>query len=354
MNTTHTNGGGLRVAYNNATQPLNPHCTTPCNVAQPLRMEKYEQALRTIPAPGTGCHAALLGVANLGAIAGLSESEITGDIRANIPHGSRRVPDREIAEAVRKAIAECKADAGTHSPRRNRNGTRPQKARRPFDGTAYRQRLIKRSEGVSEADIWEASPYRLTWQPGPNDALHVLHALYAPTEILFIGSKYDKAVRTVADWVTLIEAGRTWPHIIANPVDGQEHEIGDGKLSRRCDAAVSSYRFALVEFDDMARNDQLAFWHSIIAGSLLPVALLVDAGKKSIHAWLRLDLVTADQWDAEVRRGLYDSETGRMALMGADRACSNPSRLSRLSGHHREGGSIQRLLYLNPLTKGAT
>jgi len=313
-------------------------------------MQRYEDALKQIPQPGSGCHTSLLGVANLGVMAGLSEAELLGDIRANIPTGGRRVPEREILDAIRKAQSECEQGA-PHHLRRHQT---PHKAAKPFDGAAYRHTLINRSLGVSEADLWELSPCRITWKPGPMDAVRTLQFLYAPDELLFIGDTYDTEVKTVADWLAEIKAGKTWPHIIPNPVDGNEHQTKDGKLSRRCDAAVSQYRFALVEFDDVARGDQLRFWHSVIIEGLLPVAALIDSGKKSIHAWLRVDLATADQWDAEVRRGLYDSETGRMALMGADRACSNPSRLSRLSGHHREGGSIQRLLYLNPLTKGAT
>jgi len=313
-------------------------------------MQRYEDALRTIPRPGTGCHAALLGVANRGVIAGLSESEIVADIRAHIPHGSRRVPDREIADAVRKGLSECEPHS-QHAPRPRR---RPHKPQPPFDGLAYRRKLIERSEGVSEAELWELSPLRIDWKPGPMDAVRTLQYLYAPDDVLFLGDTYDTDVKTAADWLAEIKAGKTWPHIIPNPVDGNEHQTKDGKLSRRCDAAVSQYRFALVEFDTMSRGNQLRFWHSVIIEGLLPVAALIDSGKKSIHAWLRVDLATADQWDAEVRRGLYDAETGRMALMGADRQCSNPSRLSRLSGHQRGGGSIQRLLYLNPITQGAT
>ena len=52
--------------------------------------ERYRKALATIPAPGGGgCHAALLGVANLGIMAGRNDSTMLAEIRASIPAGGR-------------------------------------------------------------------------------------------------------------------------------------------------------------------------------------------------------------------------------------------------------------------------
>ena len=102
----------------------------------------------------------------------------------------------------------------------------------------------------------------------------------------------------------------------------------------------------------MAREDQEAFWFTVICDKLMPVAALIDSGGKSIHAWLRVDLPDRDAWDKLVRHELY-GEQGRLTRLGADRACCNPARLSRLPGHYRrdtadDPGRWQRLLYLNP------
>lgn len=52
--------------------------------------ERYREALAAIPAPGgNGCHAALLGVANLGIMAGRDDTTMLAEIRANIPAGGR-------------------------------------------------------------------------------------------------------------------------------------------------------------------------------------------------------------------------------------------------------------------------
>lgn len=68
-------------------------------------LKQYQARLASIPPPGgNGCHPALLGAANWGSMAGLDPAAICKDIRRSIPAGSRRVPDREIKEAVDKAV----------------------------------------------------------------------------------------------------------------------------------------------------------------------------------------------------------------------------------------------------------
>ncbi len=64
---------------------------TPLGFDTDTILMRYETALSKIPKPGGGgCHTALLRVANFGAFAGLTESIIFTEIRANIPTGSRR------------------------------------------------------------------------------------------------------------------------------------------------------------------------------------------------------------------------------------------------------------------------
>ncbi len=314
-------------------------------------VDHYETALKNIPPPGAGCHSSLLSVANLGVLAGVPGSRIAEDIRANIPRGQRQVRAREIEDAVSKAMREV-TPLTDQQPQARQFARRPPSPPKLFDGPAYRRKLIDRSAGCTEAEIWEASPCRIDWEPGAWDSLAVLSKLYAPSDVLFVGGVYDRQVQTVKAIIDGILKGvAVPPHVIPNPLDGNAHETSSGdKASFRCDAAVQAFRFAVVEFDDMPRCDQVSFWFSILSGGLLPVAALIDSAGKSIHAWLRVDLPDVDAWRREIREGLYHPETGRMTLLGADRACQNPSRLSRMPGALREdkGGAVQRLLYLNP------
>jgi hypothetical protein len=116
---------------------------------------------------------------------------------------------------------------------------------------------------------------------------------------------------------------------------------------------VCSFRYAVVEFDILSKPEQFAFWYSIITKKLLDVAVLLDSGGKSLHAWVRVNLQDRAAWDHEIGNRFY-GEQGVMTVMGADRACRNPSRLSRLAGHYRaEKKNWQALLYLNPKREAA-
>ena len=99
----------------------------------------------------------------------------------------------------------------------------------------------------------------------------------------------------------------------------------------------------MVEFDDLSREDQIRFWSAV----KLPIVALIDTGGKSIHAWVQVSKLatvnTLEQWQENIKIKLYDRI---LAPLGVDAACSNPSRLSRLPGHLRDG-NYQRLLWLS-------
>jgi hypothetical protein len=312
--------------------------------------ERYQEALNRIPAPGAGCHAALLGAANMGVIAGLSDGQIFGDIRASIPAGDRRVSDREITDAISKARREVipSTPSTAYKPT-------PRPTPRPLiDGQATRNKLIQAGDGAGQADLWELSPIRPDWEPGYHDAVAVL-SLYDDAEWLYLGDQYGKEVKPVSEWRGIIEGRQVapMPHIMPNPVDGQAHDIGNGKTSFRCDDAVKSFRYAIVEFDTLTKPEQFAFWYSILTKKLLDVAVLLDSGGKSIHGWVRVTLPDRQAWEHEIGTRFYGAQ-GVMTSMGADRACRNPSRLSRLAGHYRaEKKNWQTLLYLNPKREAA-
>ena len=300
----------------------------------------FAAALSSLPRPGgNGYHPRLLGVANIGIRSGLSPDEVAAALRAHTPQGGRRVPDREIADAVTKAM-----DGRPNFPTRRRPARRwhtPCPAPKTFDVPTFMRRMQREADGIEEADIWAASPVRIDWPP-EQDAIEILSRLYAPDDVLFIGDTYGRRVRTVADWMAHFRAGRPIPpHIIPNPLTGQAAPTKAGRPSLRADACVKSFRFAVAEFDGMSREDQLRFWWSIN----VPVCALIDSGGKSLHAWIRMDdIATTEMWTK-----LVEGEIFRRFLipLGCDAACRNEARLSRLPGHFRtEKGRWQRILYL--------
>ncbi len=105
------------------------------------------------------------------------------------------------------------------------------------------------------------------------------------------------------------------------------------------DDDVESHRFVILESDSLARPAQLALLQRLRAVGL-PIALLVDSGSKSYHAWVRVAAASAEE---------YRAIAGRLLSLplGFDKACSNVSRLSRFPGAVR-GDAVQSLLYLAP------
>ena len=301
-------------------------------------MSIYIQKLHSIPAPGKGCHTALLGVANCGLYAGLSEVQIFEDIRQHIPNGTRYVPDSEIYTAVAKAKSDYKPNCSVF-----KKPFRKSASSKPKIPSEYRDHLLEKGKDTEEVDFEEASPVRLLDSP-EKDAELLLKTLYEPDDYLFIGTQYDTKVRTVAQWLDFLKKYPLFPPLICpNPVDGQLHPTQSGSVSYRCDAAVCKFKFAVLEFDSLSRTEQFAFWKAC----LLPLVALIDSGNKSLHAWIRVpDVHTLSEWKSNIEQSLFDL---CLKSLGIDTACKNPSRMSRLPGCIRkETGRWQKLLYLNP------
>lgn len=299
--------------------------------------DSFSEALRSLPKPGGGgYHSAVLGVANVGILCGHTPEEVFRAIRQHTRADGRRVPDREIAQAIEKAVRDC---AGAKWSSDNKPAAPPP----PFRDVGRVMRAIQsEGKGWTEADIWEASPVRIDWKP-PEDAPHLLRALYRPEDSLFIGDRFDTRPRAVAEILASLEAGEPVPpHIIPNPLTGKPGPTKDGGESFRADSCVCAFRFAVAEFDELPRDAQIRFW----AGVDLPVCALIDSGGKSIHGWIRIDGITsAEAWTREVEETLFRF----LVPLGVDKTCRNEARLSRLPGHYRtEKARWQRLLYLAP------
>lgn len=322
----------------------------PSAAAPSRREEAYARALARLPRPGVGegCHQRLLGVANLGVLAGLSDSRIEADLRSALPPGNRPVRQQEIRDAVRTARRDC-ALPWHVGPGPTGHGRLHTHAAVSFDPGQGVNALIEAGGGeLHEMDVLDSlhtDHVRLTWPPG-EDTVRLLELLYSPDDVLFIGEVHDAGpqhVRPVREWLDLFRTSRHRPaHIIPNPLTGRPGTKKDGGTSYRCDDCVAAFRYAVGEFDSISRPRQLAFWRA----TRLPIVALIDTGGKSIHAWIRVDSRDRDEWEDVVERQLFRE---RFGPMGIDAACKNESRTSRLPGvRRRETGRWQRLLYLNP------
>lgn len=105
-----------------------------------------------------------------------------------------------------------------------------------------------------------------------------------------------------------------------NPLDGR------GCMNEN----VRGFRFALVESDAMALDDQYA----VLRRLELPIACLVHSGKKSLHAIVRVDADTDEEYRKRVDYLYAVCQKNGLAV---DKQNRNPSRLSRMPGVLREG-----------------
>ena len=315
------------------------------HIARLRTLEKYHSALRNFPAPGQGKrHAYLLTCANLGSLAGIPSEQLIDEILVHVPLGGRRVTRMEVTNTVATAYRDrAEGYKRTFAPKPK---PKPRSDADRFWGEA--RALYGDCDPIGE--LWERSPVALDFPP-QEGRTHLLAALYAEDEHIFIGGAKERGVpgdnlRTARAWRDFINAGgKLGPHIMINPLSGKKAETRSGSMSYRCDAAVSAHRYCLVEFDGIPIEDQALFW----LHARLPVAAIIDSGGKSLHGWIRLDCPDSQTWDREIRP-FYDNV---VVPLGADRACKNPARMSRTPGVLR-GDRYQRLLYLAPAGKAVS
>ncbi len=109
-------------------------------------------------------------------------------------------------------------------------------------------------------------------------------------------------------------------YIRFNPLDGQGVR----------DANVADFRYALVESDTLPVEQQYA----VIRQLELPAACLVHSGGKSLHAIVRVEAASLEQYRERVR---YLYAVCQKHGLEVDKQNSNPARLSRLPGVWRAG-----------------
>lgn len=110
------------------------------------------------------------------------------------------------------------------------------------------------------------------------------------------------------------------------------------KVGRRLNENVTSFRNALIEYDDISKEEQI----ERLLDSGLPILSMTDSGNKSVHAIVRVDASNAKDYKRKVVElyGALEAKYGSPC----DSANKNPSRLTRLAGATR-GMNTQQLLY---------
>lgn len=131
---------------------------------------------------------------------------------------------------------------------------------------------------------------------------------------------------------------------LPQPVTGEDHPNPrkDGKLSRRSEEAVTSWRYAVLESDEADAED----WLRCLVQLPIRIASICESGGRSIHALVRVDAASKADWDARI-----GAIKPVLVTLGADAGALSAVRLSRLP-HAVRGERQQRLLFLDPQPNG--
>ena len=114
--------------------------------------------------------------------------------------------------------------------------------------------------------------------------------------------------------------------------------VNPTKNGQRKSADVTAFRNALIEYDDISKEEQI----ERLLDSGLPILSMTDSGNKSVHTIVRVDASNAKDYKrkvVELHRAL-ETKYGSPC----DSANKNPSRMTRLAGATR-GNNVQSLLY---------
>lgn len=176
------------------------------------------------------------------------------------------------------------------------------------DITRYLETLFEASENVGYVtESWDKDgrylPNKGNWDRTAGDLIQQLNKCGGD-----IGSVFGDYRKEAGAWIRF------------NPLDGQGCKNEN----------VTDYRYALVESDSMEIDKQ----NAIIRELELPVACLVHSGKKSLHAIVKVDAASYEEYRKRVDY-LYNvlNKNG----MKVDTQNKNPSRLSRMPGIVRDG-----------------
>lgn len=301
--------------------------------------------LRTPPEAGAGVHAWLYSTARH-LHAHMSPAEAIMRLKAATAFTNRRVPDREIADAVHNSMETA------WRPHEIEQEGPPVSASPVLPPVTVTERWpakcpVTRACGLLEArnvigglvDLWERSPVR----PDGIDADQFLDTLFPGDPWVCCAEAQPQQAETKrrSQWEFLApDMAFVVPSAMSKPLGARK----DGRPSTRCLANTGPRQHLVVEFDDDAGQDIHAglLWHldrvsSQTGGPRLKLA--VHSGGKSLHGWF---LVAGHTEDA------LRSWFSYAVRIGADPATFTRCQLVRMPAGRRADGARQSVFYFDP------
>jgi len=231
-----------------------------------------------------------------------------------------------------------------------RHGWRPQHNTGPNEAMGWDDIITKPSESLQFVDTTWLEPVELdaptaaTWNPAKELSTYISTLFEAQEYVGYVTDswindegkhlpKKGSFTRTAGE---LLSDLAKYGDDLCFTVGSYEPECGawirfnplDGKGVR--DDNVTSFRYALVESDTLAVDKQAA----IYAELELPIAALVHSGGKSLHAIVRVNATSKEEYRERVN---FLHKVCQKNGLEIDTQNKNPSRLSRMPGVTRNG-----------------
>lgn len=166
----------------------------------------------------------------------------------------------------------------------------------------------------------------------------VLPGLFQPGELVCTGVVSEKAL--IRPLEAVLADAQFQQFISLNPMKGQSALNANGLPSVRCQNNVMMRRYLVAEFDDASLTKPMQAALASSLNGLAPLVMAVDSGGKSVHAWYRVDAMTAQK---------QANFFAAACLLGADRTRWDVCGWLRMPGGLRqvEGSASvrQRILY---------
>lgn len=289
----------------------------------------FDDLLEHIPPPGQGFNPYLFKLACAAHRDGCVQDDFVELVLRFTPPGERSPREGEIIRAYLRARDPDAVITG------------PEFDQQPLDRLGL---LTAIEEGR------ECPPLPTPAVPYDRHVAVFLEASYALDDVLWVGSLVKGsgrapkgAIRPVRYWIQA-STKPIWraaaPNLmIINPLGDPDAE------SPFSDAAVTRYRYTILEFDNLHVHDQIAFWQYVAAHGMLDIHALVFSGSKSVHCWVKLpEGCTRDEYHLHVGK-IFTT----FSRYGVDTTTRNPANRARLPGGRRAPGlrsPWQCLLYL--------
>ncbi len=299
------------------------------------------ESLHTNPSAPTDCHVV---------------AEKIGTLAPGIYcfHDSCKAQCEDASYRLRVALGKASPPTGEPIIRR-RAIIRP----KPVFNPEKLERLARKLDGIDVDWFAIRSPIRVDNRTPAS----FLHALYRPGEKILVFDVFESQGQYLWKRQTPFDAGNldrfrkgasegVW--FLCAPVSGESVKIEkpEPHFSRRSFRTVTSWPYLMIESD----KADPAQWLAVLAQMPLPIASICTSAARSIHALVRADAESKQEWD-EMR----DKIRGSLVILGADHRALKAVQLTRLpccerlGKRDREGmyhrfpePRLQKLLYLNP------